>query len=167
MFNMATFGYRYWLPLILVITGSFASLNTPRAAWPNGPFVTSGRWIHDAAGSTITYVGVNWPASLDTMIPEGLQYQSIEAIVSRIKSLGNSVRLTYAIEMIDQIYENGETDITIQRALTDALGQEHGTTVYNSIIENNPSFNDETTRLQVSLIPFFILLLHPACTYRD
>lgn len=37
------------------------------------------------------------------MVPEGLQYQSVETIVSKIKSLGmNSIRLTYATELIDQ-----------------------------------------------------------------
>ncbi|OTA55855.1 glycoside hydrolase [Hypoxylon sp. EC38] len=147
---MAKLGQRYWLPVLLAVAETFASLNTPRATWPNGPFVTSGRWIQDVAGSTVTYVGVNWPGSLDAMIPEGLQYQSIESIVSRIKSLGmNTIRLTYATEMIDQYYDNGEKDISIQRALTDALGQDGGTSVYNKIIANNPSFNSETTRLQV------------------
>ncbi|KAI1412013.1 glycoside hydrolase [Hypoxylon sp. FL1857] len=147
---MAKLGQRYWLPVLLAVAGTFASLNAPRATWPNGPFVTSGRWIQDAAGSTVTYVGVNWPGSLDAMIPEGLQYQSIESIVSRIKSLGmNAIRLTYATEMIDQYYDNGEKDIAIREALTDALGQEGGTSVYNKIIANNPSFNSGTTRLQV------------------
>lgn len=148
---MAGLGKRLWLTALLAVTTVFASPNTPRATWPNGPFVTSGRWIQDAAGSTVTYVGVNWPGSLDAMIPEGLQYQSIESIVSRIKSLGmNTIRLTYATEMIDQYYDNGEKDITIQKALTDALGQDGGTSIYNKIIKNNPSFNEGTTRLQVS-----------------
>ncbi|KAI1464812.1 glycoside hydrolase family 5 protein [Daldinia caldariorum] len=147
---MANCVWRYWLPVCLAINGVFASSNIPRATWPNGPFLTSGRWIHDAAGSTVTYVGVNWPGSLDTMIPEGLQYQSIQSIVSKIKSLGmNTIRLTYATEMIDQYYDNGETDITIQKALTDVLGQDSGRVVYHKIITNNPSFSEKTTRLQV------------------
>ncbi|KAI0380497.1 glycoside hydrolase [Hypomontagnella monticulosa] len=147
---MAGFGQRLWLLTLLTVASVFASPNTPRATWPNGPFVTSDRWIQDAAGSTVTYVGVNWPGSLDAMIPEGLQYQSIESIVSRVKSVGmNTIRLTYATEMIDQYYDNGEKDITIQKALTDALGQDGGTSVYNKIIANNPSFNAQTTRLQV------------------
>lgn len=159
---MARFGFRHWLPAFLAITGTsgtFASSHVPRATWPNGPFVTSGRWIQDAAGSTVTYVGVNWPGSLDAMIPEGLQYQSIESIVSRIKGLGmNAVRLTYAIEMIDQYYDNEQTDVTIQKALTDALGQDGGGSVYDKIISNNPSFNTSTTRLEVSLwLPYCAL----------
>ncbi|KAI2627818.1 glycoside hydrolase [Hypoxylon sp. NC1633] len=146
---MAPFVCSHLLSTLLAIVGVSASLNAPRATWPNGPFVTSGRWIQDAAGSSITYVGVNWPGSI-SMIPEGLQYQSIESIVSKIKSLGmNAVRLTYATEMIDQYYDNGETDISIQKAFNDALGQEAGSAAYDKIIANNPSFNERTTRLQV------------------
>ncbi|KAI0875573.1 glycoside hydrolase superfamily [Hypoxylon argillaceum] len=140
-----------WLVAVSLLFG--LSLSTEigrRASWPNGPLVTSGRWITDASGTKLTYVGANWPGSLETMIPEGLQYQSVETIVSKIKSLGmNAVRLTYAIEMIDQYYDNGEQDITIQTAFIDALGQEDGTTIYNKVVANNPSFGNGTTRLQV------------------
>jgi hypothetical protein len=121
------------------------------AAWPNGPLVTSGRWITDSSGTTVTYAGVNWPGAADTMLPEGLQYQSIESIVTKIKGIGiNSIRLTYAIEMIDQIEDNGGNDIPIKTAFTNALGQDNGTAIYNKVVSNNPSFSTATTRLQVS-----------------
>ncbi|GAP90850.1 putative beta- -galactanase [Rosellinia necatrix] len=121
-----------------------------RASWPNGPLVASGRWITDATGAKVTYVGVNWPGSLETMIPEGLQYQSVEAIVSKVKSLGmNAIRLTYATEMVDQYYDNGEKDVPIQDAFANALGQDDGAAIYNKVVANNPSFGAETTRLQV------------------
>ncbi|KAI3339554.1 glycoside hydrolase superfamily [Ustulina deusta] len=140
-----------WLAVVSSLFGlSFATEIEPRASWPNGPLVTSGRWITDATGAKVTYVGVNWPGSLETMIPEGLQYQSIEALVSRIKNLGmNVIRLTYATEMIDQYYDNGEKDITMQKAFVDALGQEDGMAIYDKVVANNPSFGAETTRLQV------------------
>lgn len=84
------------------------------------------------------------------MVPEGLQYQSIETIVSKIKSLGmNSIRLTYATELIDQIYENNMTDISIQQSFLNALGQDNGTDIFNKVTAQNPSFNSNTTRLQV------------------
>lgn len=122
----------------------------PRAAWPNGPFVTSERWITDASGSNVAYAGVNWPGHGETMVPEGLQHQSVSAIVDKIKSLGmNVIRLTYAIEMIDQIEDNGGDDIPIQTAFIDALGKENGTAVYEQVVANNPSFDSATTRLQV------------------
>lgn len=119
------------------------------AAWPYGPLVTSGRWIHDAAGNNVTYAGANWPGAADTMLPEGLQFQSIDAIVDKIKSIGmNAVRLTYAIQMIDEIYDNGGKDVTIEKALSQALGA-NGPKVLAQIIKNNPSFSASTTRLQV------------------
>jgi len=121
------------------------------SAFPNTPFYTDGRWIKDSTGATFTYAGINWPGAADTMLPEGLQYQSVSSIVSKIKSSGfNIIRLTYATEMIDQIYENEGSDILISTAFVNALGSESGTTVFNSVLANNPSFNENTTRLQVS-----------------
>ncbi|GAB1312630.1 Putative beta--galactanase [Madurella fahalii] len=126
------------------------TVNICTAAWPNGPFTTSGRWITDASGANITHVGVNWPGHGEVMIPEGLQHQAIPTIVSKIKSLGmNAIRLTYAIEMIDQIYDNGDRDVTIEVALTSALGHENGSKILERVIQNNPSFSSTTTRLQV------------------
>jgi hypothetical protein len=84
------------------------------------------------------------------MIPEGLQYASIASIVSKVKSLKmNVVRLTFAIEMIDNIKDNGG-DVTIQNAFNKALGTTNGTRVFQQVIKNNPQFNGRTTRLQVS-----------------
>ncbi|KAI1333734.1 glycoside hydrolase superfamily [Xylariaceae sp. FL0016] len=147
---MASCLYFLRLAQCLLIAMASATSIESRATWPNGPFGTSGRWMTDATGTKVTYAGVNWPGSLDAMIPEGLQYQSIENIVSKIKGLGmNAIRLTYAIEMIDQYYDNGESDITMQKTLTDALGQDDGMDVYNQVVANNPSFGTYTTRLQV------------------
>jgi len=82
---------------IILVFGAISS-----HCWPNAPLVTSGRWIHNANGQNVTYAGVNWPGAADVMIPEGLQYSSIASIVAGIKSLGmNAIRLTFAIEMID------------------------------------------------------------------
>ncbi|KAJ5577557.1 uncharacterized protein N7459_006521 [Penicillium hispanicum] len=115
----------------------------------SSPLSTSGRWIVDSNGQNVTYAGVNWPGAADAMLPEGLQYQSISTIVGKIKSLGmNVIRLTFAIEMIDDIYETG-ADVPISTSLTNALGQENGTVVFRQIIKNNPQFGTNTTRLQV------------------
>lgn len=82
------------------------------------------------------------------MIPEGLQYQSIQSIVSKIKSLNmNVIRLTFAIEMVDDIKDNGG-DVPIQKAFQKALGN-NGDKIYQNVIKNNPQFNASTTRLQV------------------
>jgi|SRR3569833_209180 len=146
----------YQLPLMLLgLTGLASSApatssSHAAAAWPNGPLVTSGRWILDASGSNVTLAGANWPGAGETMLPEGLQYQSVQTIVSKIKSIGmNAIRLTYAIQMIDEIYQNGGKDISIQTAFTKGLGAANGMKVLNQVLAKNPSFTAETTRLQV------------------
>lgn len=126
-----------------------ATLPSLSARAISAPFVTNKQWIQDSTGKNFTYVGVNWPGAADVMIPEGLQYASIESIVSKIKSLKmNVVRLTFAIEMIDDIKDNGG-DVTIQNAFNKALGTTNGPKVYQQVIKNNPSFNSKTTRVQV------------------
>ncbi|KAI2622055.1 glycoside hydrolase superfamily [Xylaria nigripes] len=140
-----------WLAVVGLLFSSLVSAGlSRRAQWPFGPLVTSGRWVTDVTGTKVTYAGVNWPGSLESMIPEGLQYQSIETIVSKVKSLGmNAIRLTYAIEMIDQYYNNGQQDVTMQKAFVDALGQDDGMKIFEQVVAENPSFGSETTRLQV------------------
>ncbi|SMR52086.1 unnamed protein product [Zymoseptoria tritici ST99CH_1E4] len=118
-------------------------------AFPNTPFTSSNRDILDTAGNKIVYKGVNWPGAADVMIPEGLQYQSIANIVSGIKSLGlNVVRLTFAIEMVDDIFSNSASS-TLSNALNNALGSTNGPTVLAQILKKNPQFTSSTTRLQV------------------
>ncbi|KAH9868999.1 hypothetical protein J1614_008076 [Plenodomus biglobosus] len=118
-------------------------------AFPNVPFKTSTQWVHDSTGANFTYVGVNWPGAGEVMIPEGLQYQSIKSIVTKIKELKmNVVRLTFAIEMIDDIKDNGG-DVTVQQAFIKALGNANGTRVWEQVTRNNPQFTTRTTRLQV------------------
>ncbi|CAH0026291.1 unnamed protein product [Clonostachys rhizophaga] len=125
----------------------FASMVT---AFPNLPFVVDGPKMIDTTGASVKFAGTNWPGHGEVMIPEGLQYQSIEKIVSDIKSLGmNAVRLTYAIEMIDQIYANDGEDIDIKTAFTAGLGATNGTVALNSVLANNPQFTESTTRLEV------------------
>ena len=115
------------------------------------PLSSSDRWIVDANGNHVVYVGINWPGAADTMLPEGLQYQSIANIVQHITETGfNAVRLTFAIEMVDDILDNGG-DVSLQDTLIKALGEVNGTIVLGNILENNPQFTSNTTRLQVLL----------------
>ncbi|KAF4998714.1 hypothetical protein FGRMN_3040 [Fusarium graminum] len=120
------------------------------AAWPNGPFKTSGRWIVNANDEKVSLAGANWPGHGEVMIPEGLQYQSIEGVLSDIKSIGmNAIRLTYATELVDQIYDNDGKDIDLKTAFEEGLGKENGTIILEKVLKNNPSFTAETTRLEV------------------
>lgn len=118
------------------------------------PLSSSDRWIVDANGNHVPFVGVNWPGAADAMIPEGLQYQSVQNIVQKIVSTGfNAVRLTFAIEMVDDIIDNGG-DVTLKNTLTKALGDANGLKVLGQILTSNPQFTESTTRLQVR--PLFI-----------
>lgn len=83
------------------------------------------------------------------MVPEGLQYASVESIADKIASLGmNVIRLAWATEMIDDIYTTGH-DIDLKTSFVKALGEANGTKVYHGILAHNPHFNSATTRLQV------------------
>jgi hypothetical protein len=84
------------------------------------------------------------------MVPEGLQYASIVSIVSGIKSLGmNVIRLTFAIEMIDDTYNNG-ADVPLLTAFTAALGSISGSIVYAEVLKYNPTFTSATTRVEAT-----------------
>jgi hypothetical protein len=126
----------------------FLSLLFHSLALSNLPLSTLGRNIIDNAGETVTYVGVNWPGHMDAMIPEGLQYQSIENIVSRIKSVGfNVIRLTFAVEMVDNIIYGGDTPVKV--SLSKALGDKDGQKVWDEIKKRNPGLASDITRLKV------------------
>jgi hypothetical protein len=113
------------------------------------PLSSQDRWIVDANGRHVPYVGINWPGAADVMIPEGLQYQSIKSIAGKLTETGfNVVRLTFAIEMVDDILDNGG-DVTLQDALCKALGTDNGMAILSKMLANNPQFTPQTTRLQV------------------
>lgn len=122
------------------------------AAFPDTPFTTDGRDIVSASGEKVVFAGVNWPGQGMTMLPEGLQYNSIANITSIIKQdLGmNVIRLTYAIEMVDD-YLGDSPNQSLKATLANALGEDDGATVLEQILDNNPQFTEETTRLEVQI----------------
>ncbi|KAK6210672.1 hypothetical protein LQW54_006021 [Pestalotiopsis sp. IQ-011] len=126
----------------------------PRAdnssAWPYGPFSTQGRDIINSKGEAVTWAGVNWPMSGETMVPEGLEWASADDILDDVKSVGfNFIRMGYAIEMIDDVYERNGADIPLEVSMILALGYENGTKVTNNIVANNPGWTAQTTRFEI------------------
>jgi endoglucanase len=116
----------------------------------NGPYSTHGRDIVNSKGEKITWAGVNWPMSGETMIPEGLEWASAEEILGDIASVGfNYIRMGYAIEMIDQVYDRNGVDVPLEVALINALGYINGTKVTNEIIAKNPKWTAQTTRFEI------------------
>jgi hypothetical protein len=93
------------------------------------PFSTSGNSIIDANGTIVRMRCVNWPGSMETLLPEGLQHNSIENIVLLIKQMNMTcVRLTYSI------------DVTLSSNLTvyQSLSRLNLTSALQVFIENNP-----------------------------
>ncbi|KAK1710598.1 hypothetical protein CaCOL14_008865 [Colletotrichum acutatum] len=132
----------------LAITLSTSAELTRRELQPL-PLSVRDRDIVDARNATVALVGVNWAGHERTMLPEGLQYQSVAHIVKRIAETGfNSVRLTFATEMVDDIVDRGG-DVDLKTTLQNALGPENGTTVLKQILKNNPSLNESSKRLDV------------------
>jgi endoglucanase len=144
-----------------MLFGAFASgllLSSIAAALPSVesrqaasilPLSTKGRDILDSNGNIFQFASTNWPGHQELMIPEGLQHSSIKDIVSWFPKLGlNSVRLCFAIEMVDDYYSNNPNQ-TLENTTKNALGETNGTIVLGQILEKNPSFTKDTTRLEV------------------
>ncbi|PNS14783.1 Sterol 3-beta-glucosyltransferase [Sphaceloma murrayae] len=137
------------LPLLSLISPSTSHPLSQRAPSLHLPLRTSGRDILDSSSAPVLFAGTNWPGHQEAMIPEGLQYASISSIVAWLPRLGlNTVRLTYATEMIDDIL-SASPDQSLRATLIKALGPENGTVVLGQILANNPDFTAETTRLEV------------------
>lgn len=136
-----------WTNLLVV---AFATLSLASSLPFPLPFHSGpGPYIWSSNGKKVQLVGTNWPGHQEAMIPEGLQYSSIKNIVSKIRGLElNVVRLTFAIEMVDAIFENGG-DTTLEQTLINSLGATNGSIILGKILANNPQFSRKSTRLQV------------------
>jgi hypothetical protein len=94
------------------------------------PFSTSGNSIIDAKGTIVRMRCVNWPGTMETLMPEGLQHNSIENIVLLIQQMNMTcVRLTYSIDV------TRSSNITAYQSLS-RLGL---TSALQGFTENNPS----------------------------
>ncbi|KAK9417595.1 hypothetical protein SUNI508_01352 [Seiridium unicorne] len=149
-----------WVPIAPVLPGHHEPRwqtevrpradNSSTAGWPYAPFKTQGRDIVNSQGDVVTWAGVNWPMSGETMVPEGLEWASAEDILDNVKSVGfNFIRMGYAIEMIDEVYERNGDDVSLELSMILALGYENGTKVTNEIVANNPSWTAQTTRFEI------------------
>ncbi|CAN9176405.1 unnamed protein product [Alternaria alternata] len=135
--------------LLLVSLAAAAPSSALKRAASTLPLSTKGRDIIDSNGDVFHFMSTNWPGHQEIMIPEGLQHSSVEDIVSWFPKLGlNSVRMPFAIEMVDDYLENSP-DQTLEKSVLNAIPGTNGTDVLNSILEKNPQFTKNTTRLQV------------------
>jgi hypothetical protein len=137
----------------LLLGGNALAIPTSQAKRQNSvsllPLSTKGKDIIDTNGDVFHYVSTNWPGHQEAMIPEGLQHASIKDIVSWFPKFGlNSVRLCFAIEMVDDYLSNSPNQ-TLEKSFLNALGETNGTIVLNDILSHNPQFSKDTTRLEV------------------
>ena len=96
------------------------------------PLHTRGTEIVDKYGQEVQIRAVNWPGHLDYMIPEGLAHQSVDYIAGMIKKMGfNAVRLTFAVQMIDEHLEWQDPE-------PQKLKNRIKPATYNDIVWNNP-----------------------------
>jgi endoglucanase len=64
------------------------------------PLHTSSRWILDSNNNRIKLRCINWAGHMEASVPEGLQHQTVDDIVSTIASARfNCVRLTWSVDM--------------------------------------------------------------------
>lgn len=114
-----------------------------------GPFTTSSRWILDANGKRFKMRCVHWVAHMEVGIPEGLQHQSIDHITSWIaKNNFNCVRLSYSIDFALNPNQLVSDSFNAAAGLT-GVSPADMTTLYNSVVKNNPRINAKTTVLNV------------------
>jgi len=93
------------------------------------PFSTKDNSIIDAKGTVVRMKCACWPGSMETLMPEGLQHNSIENIVLLIKQMNlTCVRLTYSIEV------TLSSNLTAYQSLT----RLNLTSTLQGFIENNP-----------------------------
>ncbi|KAI6893504.1 Exo-beta-1,3-glucanase [Hortaea werneckii] len=128
----------------------FSKRQSNETSWPYGPLSTRGRDIVNTKGDVVTWAGVNWPGSGETMVPEGLEWSSVDEILDMIQSVGfNFIRLTYAVEMVDQIYASDGDDVPLDIAMINGLGYANGTKVTREMVAKNPGWTKDTTRFEV------------------
>ena len=100
------------------------------------PFSTSGHSIVDAQGDPVRLRCVNWPGSMETLMPEGLQHNSIENIVRLIQQMNiTCVRLTYSIDATHA------GNLTVYQSLS----RLNLTSALQGFTENNPSLLNTST----------------------
>ena len=87
--------------LASILPVTHASLLAPTAATYAYPLSASGSRLVDTNNRTVQFRCANWPGHMETMLPEGLQWQPLASIVKLLAQPGtfNCIRLTYSVEL--------------------------------------------------------------------
>jgi hypothetical protein len=104
-----TMRWSFLLLLLSLCVLSFACHATAAASFPTFPLSTSGRYIVDSSSPPrrVPFNCVNWAGHMETLMPEGLQYASVETLTNWIAQMGfNCVRLGYSVELAKHLERN-------------------------------------------------------------
>ncbi|KAL2205138.1 glycoside hydrolase [Sarocladium strictum] len=132
------------------LEANLESFQAREQGWPYAPLRTDGRDILNSRGDKVTWAGINWPMSGETMVPEGLEKKSAAAILDDVASLGmNFIRMGYSFQMVDEISESDQEDVPLEASMIRALGYYNGTRVTTAIVEQNPDWDRNTGRFKI------------------
>ena len=99
--NMSTFIVFVLLALLIAGADAHPSRQSHTAATYAYPLSASGSRLVDANNRTVQMRCANWPGHMETMLPEGLQWQPLSTIVQLLVAPGtfNCIRLSYSVEL--------------------------------------------------------------------
>lgn len=107
------------------------------------PFTTQGSQILDATGRIVSLHCVNWPAHMETYLPEGLQYQNMTFIATNlIAGLGfNCVRLSFSVDLALSMH-NSSVSPAFGHTPRSRLAELNLTSALAGFARHNPEFLD-------------------------
>ncbi|XP_056863026.1 glycosyl hydrolase 5 family protein isoform X2 [Raphanus sativus] len=101
------------------------------------PLSTNSRWIINQRGERTKLACANWPAHLQTAVPEGLSKQPVDAVAEKIVAMGfNCVRLTWPLDLATNLTLG--TIVTVRDSFQ-SLGLNNDISGFET---NNPSMID-------------------------
>jgi hypothetical protein len=84
------------------------------------------------------------------MVPEGLEKKSAADILDDVASLGmNFIRMGWSAQMVDEVSESDQDDVSLEASMIRALGYYNGTRVTTAIVEQNPDWDRTTGRFKI------------------
>ena len=89
------------VPLTILLLFSTCLMFKLAAGVVQPPLSASGSSIVDSSGAVVQLRCANWPGHLETLLPEGLQWQSLASLVALLASpsVFNCIRFTYAVDL--------------------------------------------------------------------
>ena len=117
-------------------------------ARPSFPLTAKGLHVVDSAGVSFQFRCANWPGHMESMLPEGIQWTSLDDIVALIVSSNvyNCIRLTYAADMWSTV----DKSTTARQALMalNLSSQVTAVTKYNPDLIDLPLIDIQTRVVQ-------------------